>query len=80
MLKLTDPNWLRQTFPNTKQGTLTVIVVKYNVLTEEQRAIAHAGIERHFRCCDKLDIPYDAQATYEIITDARKGRAMWIEA
>lgn len=41
------------------------------------RRLADAGIMRHFRACDRLDVPICAAAMREIIDDALQGRQVW---
>ncbi len=41
--------------------------------------IATAGIIRHLRACDKMDVNPDASAVREIIDDALNGRRVYAE-
>jgi hypothetical protein len=52
---------------------------RYSKLTGEALEIATAGILRHLRACEKMDVNPDASAVREIIDDALNGRRVYAE-
>lgn len=52
---------------------------RYGRLFPAARAIAQAGIIRHFDACDRHGVEPDRSAIREIIDDALEGRAVYAE-
>jgi len=52
---------------------------RYSKLSGEALEIATAGILRHLKACDKMDVNPDASAVREIIDDALNGRRVYAE-
>ena len=52
---------------------------RFDRLTGEALAIASAGVIRHLRSCERMEVRPDVSAIREIIDDALKGRKIWEE-
>ncbi len=52
---------------------------RYSKLSGEALEIATAGILRHLKACEKMDVNPDASAVREIIDDALNGRRVYAE-
>lgn len=52
---------------------------RYSKLSGTSLEIAHEGILRHLRACDRMDVNPDISAVREIIDDALNGRRVFAE-
>ena len=62
--------YLIATFPNDVPATREMVARQYARLTGEPKRQADIRIQRHIRCCDKCEVPYDLYALVEIVRDA----------
>lgn len=72
---------------SSKQQTMTLAQRIYQIdpiqgkrfskLSGDALEIATAGIIRHLRACNRMDVPYDVSAIREILDDAGCGRRVF---